>query len=83
MEHEDYYKERSHNKIEIGQQEELVGAVAPQLVDIPLEVQVVPVAENPEPPSSSQTPPSPVLESPPQQLGDAPSFMGFLRAMIW
>ena len=83
MEHEDCYKGRSDNKIEIGQQEALVGAVAPQPVYIPLEVKVVPVAENPEPPSSSQTPPSPGLESAPQQLGDAPSFMGFLRAMIW
>ena len=76
MENEDYYEELSNNKIEIGQQDELMGVVAPQPVNILLEVQVVP-AGNPESPSPSPPTPSAVLESPPQQLGDASSFMGF------
>ena len=76
MENEDYYEELSDNEIETGQQEELVGVVAPQPVKIPSAVQVV-HADNPESPSSSPPNISPALDSPPQQLGDAASFMGF------
>ena len=76
MENEDYYEELSNNEIETGQQEKLVGVAAPQPVKTRLEVQVVP-ADNPESPSSSPPTPSPFLECPPQQLGDASSFMVF------
>ena len=79
MENEDYCQELSDNEIEIGQQDELVGVVAPQPVNIPLEVRVFP-ADNPESPSLSPPTPSPVLESPPQQLGDAPSFLRFFTS---
>ena len=64
MEHEDFYEEISDNEIEFGQQEELVGVVAPQPVQIRLEVEVLPAAENPESPSPSPPTPLPVLESP-------------------
>ena len=51
--------------------------VAPMPVEIPLEVEVGPVADNPASPSP-QTP-SPPVPSPPQGslVGDATSFMGF------
>ena len=79
MENDVYYKELSDKKLEIGQQDVLVGVLAPQLVNIPLEVQVVP-ADKPESPSASPPTPSPVQESPPQQLGDAPSFLEFFTS---
>ena len=64
MEQEDYFEEVSEDE---------VGEVAPQPIDTPLEVQVDPVADNPESPS-----PSPEVPSPPQfPVGDLPSFMGF------
>ena len=57
-----------------------MGVVVPQPVHITFEVQVVPAAEHPESPSPSPATPPPVLESPPQQLGDARSFLGFLTS---
>ena len=57
-----------------------MGVVAPQPVNIPLEVVFPVVADNPESPSPSPPSPSPVLKSPPQQLGDAPSFMGLFTS---
>ena len=74
-EYEEYYEEMSDNEVE--PQEEVVGVVAPMPVEIPLEVEVGPVADNPESPSP-QTP-SPPVPSPPQRspVGDATSLMGF------
>ena len=72
MENEDYYEELSDKKVKLGHQEEMVGIVVPQPVNTSLEVQVVP-ADNIESPSPSPPTPSPVLESPHQQLGDAPA----------
>ena len=74
-EYEEYFEEESDNEVE--PQEEVVGVVAPMPVEIPLEVQVGPVADNPASPSP-QTP-SPPVPSPPQvsPVGDATSFMGF------
>ena len=64
--------------MEVGQQEEVVGVVAPMPIEIPLEVHVGPPADNPQSPSPSPTP-SPNVPSPPQgyAVGDATSFMGF------
>ena len=74
-EYEEYYEEMSDNEVE--PQEEVVGVVAPMPVEIPLEVEVGPVADNPASPSP-QTP-SPPVRSTPQgsPVGDATSFMGF------
>ena len=69
MEHEDRFEKVSEDE---------VAEVAHQLVEIPLEVQLGLVADNPESPSLS--PPSPSLELPSPPLspyGDLPSFMGF------
>ena len=76
--YEEYFEEMSDNEVEIGQQEEVVGIVAHQPMNIPLEVQVVP-ADNAESLSPSPPTPPPQALSPPQgsPLGDAPSFMGF------
>ena len=73
--YEEFYEEVSDNEVE--PQEEVIGVVAPMSVEIPLEVQVGPVADNHAPPSP-QTP-SPPVPSPPQgsPVGDATSFMGF------
>ena len=94
MENEDYHEELSDQEVEVGQQEVVVGVVAPQPINIPLEVQVVP-ADNPESPSPSplsSPEPSPAASpaaSPPAspgpgsqqpQFGDAPTFMGFFSA---
>ena len=57
-----------------------MGTVTLQPVHIPLEVQVVPVAEIAESPSMSQTTQSPVLDYQPQQLGYALSFVGVFRS---
>ena len=75
--YEEYYEEMSDNEVE--PQEEVVGVVAPMPVEIPLEVQVGPVADNPASPSPSPQTPSPPVPSPPQgsPVGDATSFMGF------
>ena len=75
--YEEYYEEVSDNEVE--PQEEVVGAVAPLPVEIPLEVQVVPPADNPQSPSPSPQTPSPPVPSPPQgsPVGDATSFMCF------
>ena len=80
-EYEEYYEEVSDNEVE--PQEEVVGVVAPMPVEIPLEVQVGPLADNPASPSP-QTP-SPAVPLPPQgsPLGDATSFMGFSPMMTW
>ena len=74
-EYEEYYEEISDNEVE--PQEEVVGVVAPNPVEVPLEVEVGPVADNPASPSP-QTP-SPPVPSPPQgsPVEDATSFMGF------
>ena len=70
-----YYEEMSDNEVE--PQEEFVGVVAPMPVEIPLEVEVGPVADNPVSPSL-QTPPPPVPSAPQgSPVGDATSFMGF------
>ena len=79
MEKVDNNEEVSDKEVEHGHKEEVVGIVVPQPVNNPLEVQVVP-ADNPESPSPSPSTTSPVLESPPQQLGDDLSFMSFLPA---
>ena len=94
MENEDYYEELSDQEVEVGQQEVVVGVVAPQPINIRLEFQVVP-ADNPEslspsPPLSPEPSPaaspaaplpaSPVPGSPQPQFGDAPTFMGFFSA---
>ena len=73
-EYEEYFEAESDNEVE---PQEEVGVVAPMPVEIPLEVQVGPVADNPASPSP-QTP-SPPVPSPPQgsPVGDATSFMGF------
>ena len=73
--YEDFFEEVSDNEVE--PQEEVVGVVAPMPVEIPLEVQVVPPADNPQSPSP-QTP-SPPVPSPPRgsPVGDATSFLGF------
>ena len=73
MENGECYEDLLDNEIEIGQQKELVVVVAPQPVNIPLEVQVVP-ADNPESLSPSPPTPSPVLESHPSRLGMPPVF---------
>ena len=75
--YEEYYEEVSDNEVE--PQEEVVGVVAPMPVEIPLEVQVGPVADNPASPLPSPQTPSPPVPSPPQGslVGDATSFMGF------
>ena len=75
--YEEYYEEVSDNKVE--PQEEEVGVVALMPVEIPLEVQVGPVADNLASPSPSPQTPSPPVPSPLQvsPVGDATSFMGF------
>ena len=86
MENEDYYEVLSDQEVGVGQQEVVVGVVAPQPINIPLEVQVVP-ADSPEspsrsPPSSPEPSPaaSPGPESPQPLLGDALSFIGFFTS---
>ena len=75
--YEEYYGEVSDNEME--QQEEVVGVATPLPVEIPLEVQVAPPADNPQYPSPSPQTPSQPVPSPPQgsPVGDATSFMGF------
>ena len=76
MDSDEYYKEE---EVEAGE-EVVVGVVEPQPVEIPLEVQVAPLAEQPESPFLvSPGTPLLVTPSPPQHspVGDAPSFMGF------
>ena len=75
--YEEYYEEISDNEVE--QQEELVGVVAPLPVEIVLEVQVAPSADNPHSPSPSPQTPSPQVPSPPRgsPVVDATSFMDF------
>ena len=62
---------------EVEPQEEVLGVAAPMPLEIPLQVQVGPVAANPASPSPQK--PSPPVPSPPQgsPVGDATSFMGF------
>ena len=76
----EYFEENSDTEVEIEHEEVVVGFVAPQPVNIPLEVVVPGVADNPESPSPPPASPSPVLGSPPHQPGDAPSFMGFFTS---
>ena len=52
MEPHEYYEEE---ELEVGE-EVVVGVVAPQPVQIPLEVQVAPLAEWPESPPPAQSP---------------------------
>ena len=69
MEHEDYFEAVSEDEVE---------EVAPQPIEIQLEVQVGPVAENPASPSPPPPSQSPEVPSPPQSpVGDLPLFMGF------
>ena len=74
---EGYLEEKSDNVVE--PQEEVVGVVAPLPMELPLEVQMAPPADNPQSPSPSHQTPSPPVPSPPQgsPLGDATSFMDF------
>ena len=74
---EEYYEEISDKEVE--QQEEVVGVVAPLPMEIPLEVQVAPLADNPQSLSPSSQTPSPPVPSPPQgsPVEDVTSFMGF------
>ena len=72
--YEEKFEENSDNEVEVEHGEVVVGVVAPQPINLPLEVVVSGVADNPEPPSPSP-PPSPGPESPQPQLADAPSFM--------
>ena len=66
--------------MEVEQDEVVVGIVAPQPVNIPLELVVPGVADNPESPSPPSASPSSVLGSPLHQPWDAPSFMGFFTS---
>ena len=77
--YEEYFKEVSEDEVEVGQQEEVVGVVAPMPIEIPEEVQVAPLAANPQSPSPCLPTPSAEVPSPPQgsPVGDATSFMGF------
>ena len=69
MEHEHSFEEVSEDEVE---------EVASQPIEISLEVQVGPVADNPASPSPSPPSPSPEVPSPPQSpVGDLPSLMGF------
>ena len=79
MDHEDFFEEISEDEVEVEQQEEVVGIVAPLPAAILLEVQLAPPADNPQSPSVSPQTPSPQVLSPPQgaTVGDATSFMGF------
>ena len=88
MGNEDYYEELSYQEVEVGQQEVVVGVVAPQPINIPLEVQYVP-ADNPESPSPEPSPAASPAASPPASpgpgspqplLGDAPNFLNFYSA---
>ena len=79
MDDEEFYEEVSDQEVELDQQQEVVGVAVPQPVNIPLEIQVGP-ADNAESPPPSPDSPSPVLGSPPQQPGDAPSFMAFFTS---
>ena len=65
--------------MEVGQQEEVVGVVAPMPIEIPLEVQVAPPADNRQSPSPSLPTPSPDVPSPPHGSSAVAviSFMGF------
>ena len=75
--YEEFYEEISDNVVE--QQEDVVGVVAPLPVEIPLEVEVAPPADNPQSASRYPQTPSLPLSSPPQgsPMGDATSFIGF------
>ena len=77
--YEEYFEEVSEDEVEVGQLEDVVGVVAPMPIEIPLEVQVAPPADNSQSPSPSPPTPSPEVPSPPQgsPVGDATSFMGF------
>ena len=79
MDHEDFFEEVSEDEVGVEQQEEVVGVVAPIPIELPLEVQVALLAENPQSPSPSPQTPSPPASSPPQgsPAGNATSFMGF------
>ena len=91
QQYEEFFGENSDNELEVEHEEVVVGVVAPQPINIPLEVVVPGVADNPEspspsPPSSPEPSPavspaaSPGPGSPQPQFGDAPSFMGFFTA---
>ena len=91
QQNEEYFEENSDNEMEVEHEEVVVNVVAPQPINIPLEVVVPGVADNPEspspsPPSSPEPSPavspaaSPGPGSPQPQFGDAPSFMGFFTA---
>ena len=75
---EEYFEEVSEDEVEVGQQEEVLGVVAPMPIGFPSEVQVSPPADNPKSPSPSPPTPSPEVPSSPQgcPVGDAVAFMG-------
>ena len=89
QQYEEYFEENSDNELEVEHEKVVVNVVAPQSINIPLEVVVPGVADNPESPSPSppsSPEPSPAVSpaaspgSPQPQFGDAPSFMGFSTA---
>ena len=89
--YEEYFEENSDNELQVEHEQVVVNVVAPQPINIPLEVVIPGVADNPESPSpspQSSPEPSPAVSpaaspgpgSPQPQFGDAPSFMGFFTA---
>ena len=47
---EEYFEEVSEDEVEFGQQEEVVDVVAPMPIEVPLDLQVAPLADNPQSP---------------------------------
>ena len=81
QQYEEFFEESSDNELEVEHEEVVVGVVAPQPINIPFEVVVPGVADNPESPSPSP-PPSPGPESPQPQFGDAPVLWDSSLVMI-
>ena len=81
--YQEHFEEKSDNEVAVEHEEVVVGVVAHQPVNIPLEVVVPGVADNPESPSPYPPPPSSELGSPQRQLGDAPNFLGFFTADVF
>ena len=79
QQYEEFFEVNSDNELEVEHEEVVVGVVAPQPINIPSEVVVPGVADNPESPSPFP-PPSPGQESPQPQFGEASSFMVFFTS---
>ena len=67
--YEEYFEDNSDNEVEIEHEEFVVGVVAPQPVNIPLDVVFPSVADNPESPAPSLPSLSPELEAPLKFMG--------------